>query len=76
MFAVIIIVIFSNRLEAHLLSLPAGADPAILDFFKTNWVTILLVLSEIAAFLPPPFNGIVRTIINLITKSFEQKKTL
>ncbi len=45
-----------------------------LNWVSLNWATIALIISEIAAFLPPKFNGIVQTAVSLVSAILKKKK--
>jgi len=41
---------------------------------RENWALISLVISEFAALIPGPWNGIIQVILRIVTKIFERKK--
>lgn len=41
---------------------------AVITFFNDNWIVLSLVLSELAALLPVPFNGIAHAVLKVLDK--------
>ena len=48
--------------------------PRTINFLSQNWITISLVLSELASLLPGPWNGIVQSILRALTKKSRRSK--
>lgn len=51
----------------------ATAQEGALGWFKANWVPILLVVSEILAFLPAKWSGVLRSVISVLAKPGKKK---
>lgn len=53
-----------------------GVGPAcnmmevITTFLTKHWISVSLIISEIAAFLPAPWNGIIASTLKIVSKVF------
>lgn len=44
------------------------------SFMSQNWTTVFLIISEFAAFLPGPWNGIIQSITRAIVRNAQKNK--
>lgn len=54
-------------------AVPIEQWTGIVAFFRDNWAVVGLVLSELAAFLPPKYNGIIQGALNLLSAILKKK---
>lgn len=45
----------------------------IVDFYTKNYMTILLILSEVSALLPGPWNGILHALFRILARKSRSK---
>ncbi len=46
------------------------------EWLNYNWVSLALILSEVAALLSPKWSGIIKSLINILGSIFTKKKAL
>lgn len=63
----------SLAIGANSQSVPVDTWNSGLIFIRENWAVVGLVLSELAAFLPPKFNGLLQVVISLVSAILSKK---